>query len=231
MLIYKSAPFDVSDMSEKGDFGYIKGIASFFGNVDSDNDIIDKGAYNKTLQENRQRIKYCEQHDIRKAFGTFDELYETNTSLDFTAKIPLKSDSSRDMYERIKGGVIDENSVGIIVTKAMADNADKSIRRIKEVRLLEISAVTLAANDLARITEVKGWNKQDQLDFLTKKYDSLIKFVRKGNITDETGYQIEVELESLKSAFINLTKPSPDTLPSQTSIESGLLNHLLNKFN
>lgn len=230
MLIYKSVPFDVSDMSEKGDFGYIKGIASYFGNVDSDNDIIDKGAYTKTLQENRMRIKYCEQHDIRKAFGKFEELYETQTSLDFLAAIPLKSDSSRDMYERIKGGVIDENSVGIIVTKGMPDESNKSIRRIKEVRLLEISAVTLAANDLARITDVKGWNKEEQLNFLTKKYDSLIKFVRKGNITDETGYQIEVELESLKSAFINLTKPSPDTLPSESQIQGDLLNHILNKF-
>lgn len=228
MMIYKSIPFEVSDLSERDEKGYIKGKASFFGNLDSDNDIIEKGAYSKTLNENKSRIKYCEQHNLLKPFGKFNELYETNEALEFLAEIPLKSDSCRDMYEKIKGGVIDENSVGIMVTKSMVDPSNKSIRRITETKLFEISAVTLAANDLARITEVKGWDQSQVNDFVLKKYDDLIKFIRKGNITDETGYAIEGEIQALKSIFERITKPSADTLPKIT--EADFLEHLTNNF-
>lgn len=231
MMQYKSIPFEVKDMSEKDDKGYVRGKASYFGNVDSDDDIIDKGAYVKTLSENKSRIKYCEQHNMLKPFGKFNELYETDSALEFLAEIPLKSSSCRDMYEKIKGGVIDENSVGIMVTKSMPDAVNKNIRRIKETKLFEISAVTLAANDLARITEVKGWDDKQAYEFVLKKYDDLIKFIKKGDITDETGYAIEGEIMALKSIFENLTKPSTqDTLPSELN-EAELINHLIKNLN
>ena len=102
MMQYKSIPFEVKDMSEKDDKGYVRGKASYFGNVDSDDDIIDKGAYVKTLSENKSRIKYCEQHNMLKPFGKFNELYETDSALEFLAEIPLKSSSCRDMYEKSK---------------------------------------------------------------------------------------------------------------------------------
>ena len=69
--------------------------------------------------------------------------------------------------------------------------------RITEVKLFEISAVTLAANEEAKILEVKG--ESAKIDYYTKRFDNLIKFIRKGNITDDLGYLVEYELEVLKS--------------------------------
>ena len=43
MILYKQAP--VGDIDEKA--GIVKGYGSIFGNKDSDNDIIEKGAYKK----------------------------------------------------------------------------------------------------------------------------------------------------------------------------------------
>jgi hypothetical protein len=68
---------------------------------------------------------------------------------------------------------------------------------IKEAKLFEISAVTLASNDEAKILEVKG--KSEKTDYYKKRFDNLINVIRKGNITDDLGYLIEYELEVLKS--------------------------------
>ena len=81
----------------------------------------------------------------------------------------------------MKYGVIDENSVGIMPVKK--DYEEDGVRIIKEAKLYEISAVTIAANDAAKILEVKG--DYENIDYLTKRFDNLIKVIRKGNVSDE----------------------------------------------
>ena len=112
MIIYKQASgINLSDIDEKS--GIVKGYGSIFGNKDSDNDIIEKGAYKKTLEENGKRVKYIYQHDISKPLGKMQELYEDEKGLAFTAEIP-KTTLGRDILELMKAGVIEENSVGIM---------------------------------------------------------------------------------------------------------------------
>ncbi len=53
----------------------------------------------------------------------------------------------------MKAGVITENSVGIM---PIVKENKEDYREIREVKLYEISAVTLAANDQAKIIDVKG---------------------------------------------------------------------------
>jgi hypothetical protein len=77
------------------------------------------------------------------------------------------------------------------------DYNEDGVRIIKEVKLFEISAVTLASNEEAKILEVKG--ESAKIDYYTKRFDNLIKLIRKGNITDDLGYLVEYELEVLKS--------------------------------
>ena len=101
-------------------------------------------------------------------------------------------------------------------------------REITEVKLYEISAVTLAANDQAKILDVKG---NIDLDKLTKRYDNLAKLIRKGSISDDMGYAIEAEILKLKSLFVEFTKPSDeDTLPNveAKNNDAEILNYLFN---
>ena len=47
-IIYKSSPIgELQDIDDKT--GIVKGYGSIFGNIDSDGDIITKGAYTKTI--------------------------------------------------------------------------------------------------------------------------------------------------------------------------------------
>ena len=176
-ILYKQAPIgELLDADENA--GIIKGYGSYFGNKDSDSDIIVKGAYTKTIQENGERVKYLYQHDMNQPIGKMRELYEDDKGLVFVAEI-AKTQLGKDVVELMKSGVITENSVGIM---PIQKENKGDYREIKEVKLYEISAVTLAANDQAKILDVKG---NVDLEKLSKRYDNLSKLIRKGNISDE----------------------------------------------
>ena len=209
-IIYKQAP--VGELLDADEYaGIIKGYGSYFGNKDSDGDIITKGAYKKTIQENGERVKYLYQHSMDMPIGKMRELYEDDKGLVFVAEI-AKTQLGKDVVELMKSGVLTENSVGIM---PMQKENKGDYREISEVKLYEISAVTLAANDQAKILDVKG---NVDVEKLSKRYDNLCKIIRKGNISDEMGYAIEGEILKLKSLFIEFTKPTDEvTLPNVES--------------
>jgi len=207
-MIYKASPMgEIADIDEK--MGIVKGYGSYFGNKDSDGDVIAKGAYQKTIKENGERVRYLWQHKMDKPIGKIKEMYEDDKGLMFVAEIP-KTTLGNDALELMKAGIVTENSVGILpIQKQMKDG----FREITEVKLYEISAVTLAANDQAKILDVKG--KVD-IENEFKRFDALAKLIRKGKISDEMGYAIEAEILKLKSFFIDFTKPTDEvTLPKK----------------
>lgn len=220
-FIYKTAPLgELSDYDEKN--GIVKGYGSYFGNKDADNDVISKGAYQKTIKENGYRVKYLYQHNMMQPIGKMEELYEDEKGLVFVASIP-KTTLGKDVIELMKSGVITENSVGILPIQK-EDKGD--YRELKEVKLFEISAVTLAANDMAKIMDVKG---SKMIEDVYKRYDNLCKLIRKGNISDEMGYAIESEIYKLKSLFIDATQPVEETTePVEQKSEFDVYKYLLN---
>jgi len=231
-VIYKQG--QISDIDEK--LGIVKGYGSVFGNKDSDNDIIEKGAYRRTIKNNGSRVKYLYQHDITKPIGRMKELYEDDKGLVFVAEVP-KTTFGNEVLELMKFGVIDENSVGIMPVKK--DYDENGIRVIKEAKLYEISAVTIAANDEAKILEVKG--EYNNPDYLSKRFDNLIKVIRKGNVSDDLGYLIEYELEVIKSLIARdnthqsdeeLTRDNThlDTKEDNTTSDS-IINYMFNNLN
>ena len=222
-ILYKAAPVgELIDADEKA--GIIKGYGSYFGNKDSDNDVIVKGAYKKTIAENGERVKYLYQHDMNQPIGKMTELYEDDKGLVFVAEI-AKTQMGMDVVELMKSGVITENSVGIM---PIQKENKGDYREIKEVKLYEISAVTLAANDQAKILDVKG---NIDVEKLSKRYDNLSKLIRKGSISDEMGFAIEAEILKLKSLFVEFTKPIDEITSPKVEAknnDSEVLNYLLN---
>lgn len=220
-IIYKQTNIgEIVDADEKN--GIVKGYGSVFGNIDSDGDMIMMGAYKKTIQENGERVKYLYQHDIEKPIGKMRELYEDSTGLAFVAEVP-KTRLGMDVIELIKSGVITENSVGILpIQKRMVDD----YREIAEVKLYEISAVTLAANDQAKIMDVKNEKNREAI---FDRYDRLTKLIRKSEISDEMGYAIESEIQKLKSLFVqNFTLPQEErTTPKETN-DDEILKYIIN---
>jgi len=226
-IIYKASPIgELIDADEKS--GMVKGYGSVFGNIDSDGDIINKGAYTKTISENGKRVKYLYQHDMDKPLGKMVDLYEDEKGLVFEASIP-KTQLGTDVIELMKAGVITENSVGILpITKEIiGDN-----RHINEVKLFEISAVTLAANDQAMILDVKGNIDRDKV---LNRYDKIAKLIRKGNISDDLGFALEAEILKLKSIFNDtITLPTDIEVTEPIEVKNNdneIYKYLFNKLN
>lgn len=138
-----------------------EGYASVFRNVDSYRDVIEPGAFTKTIQENK-RVKVLWQHDAWQPIGKPIEMVEDNHGLYVKAKL-AQTERGKEAYQLIKEGVIDELSIGFNTIKDEWDN-EKNVRLIKEVKLWEFSPVTFAANEQAMITGVKHQGL-DQLIF------------------------------------------------------------------
>ena len=149
---YKSFKFELESADESGEFS---GYAAVFGNKDSGGDIIEKGAFSKTIREDFDRIKILSQHtDCELPIGKPLELREDDMGLFIRGKI---SDTAkgRDIQTLMKDGVLNELSIGYDAVELDYDS-EQGVRRLKEIKLWEVSIVTWAMNDQAKIDEVKS---------------------------------------------------------------------------
>ena len=149
---YKAFKFELESTDESGEFS---GYAAVFGNRDSGDDIIEKGAFSNTIREDFDRIKILALHnDCWLPVGKPLELREDEKGLYIRGKI---SDTSmgRDIQTLMKDGVLNELSIGYDAVTFDYDS-DSGVRHLKEIRLWEVSIVTWAMNDQAKIDEVKS---------------------------------------------------------------------------
>lgn len=174
----KYVKFELENATDDGEFS---GYAAVFGNVDSGNDVIEKGAFAKTIREDFDRIKILALHnECWLPVGKPLELREDEKGLFIRGKI---SDTSmgRDIRTLMKDGVLNELSIGYDAVLYDYDSAT-DIRHLREVRLWEVSVVTWAMNGLARIDEVKSLaealKSEAKAGKITKsKLDSLRPFI------------------------------------------------------
>ena len=215
MLRFKGNYFDDMD-DEKG---IIKGYASMFNNKDSDGDIITKGAYAKTLQENSERIAFLYQHNMNQPIGKPLSMKEDEKGLFIEAKI---SDSSlgKDVKTMVSEGILKEFSVGFISIK---EDLQREVNYIKEIKLFEFSLVTLAANPLAKVTEYKGTKSVDNL---MDEFDVLIKMSRKL----DNPHLLEFELRMLKEKSSLILNESQKSELEKESVESKKIANELDNF-
>jgi len=150
---FKSLPFEVKAVDSKD--RTLEGYAAAFLNVDSWGDRLMPGCFAKTIQENAGRIKVCRQHDSWDVIGKPIELREDEIGL-FTRSHISKTQSGDEVLELAKDGVLTEMSIGYrLIPDKFAEN-DWGGYDIYELKLMEYSPVTWAANPLARITGVKS---------------------------------------------------------------------------
>lgn len=139
--------------------GMIRGFASTFGNEDLGSDIVDKGAFKKTIQEN---IKWpiLADHESRSHIGFNLRAQETDQGLLVEGQLNLDVQLAREKYalakQALKEGATMGLSIGYQTIKAEPDRKNPRIRHIKEVKLWEYSIVPFPMNTLAFITDAKS---------------------------------------------------------------------------
>lgn len=130
----------------------IEGWASTFGNVDSDNDIIARGAFADSLKLKMPKMLW--QHRTDSPIGIWTECKETEAGLYIKGRI-LDTALGEDAHKLAIAGAIDSMSIGF-TTKTFTVDREANTRIIQSVDLWEVSLVTFPANPMARITGVKN---------------------------------------------------------------------------
>lgn len=206
--------------------GVVSGYFALFGNKDLDGDIIEPGAFTKTIQERgpngKKLIKYLLDHDRTKAVARIDELYEDEKGLRYTAKIGSHS-LGQDFAKMVESGIINQHSFGFSVPKDKSyfDQSRKA-NIIKEVMMFEGSAIQfLGANPETTFIDLKSM--EDALNLFQK----LEKFVKTSDATDETLIQLEEKLKSLSDHIAGLS-----TMNEQKADDNQIIIDLIkNSFN
>jgi HK97 family phage prohead protease len=140
--------------------GFFSGHASVFGNMDLAKEIVDAGAFSRTLNHHQNWTKILWQHDWYYPIGGA-KVEEDETGLKFDGQLILEDNpEAKKAYSLMKNtaqgkSVIDTMSIGYDVVSGYYD--ENNIRHLSELKLYEISPVTFAANPLARIDSVKGF--------------------------------------------------------------------------
>lgn len=161
----KRMDFEAEIKAEEGETGVFSGMASTFGNKDLVGDIIERGAFTKSLKRrSAEKIKMLWQHMADEPIGVWESMEETDRGLKVKGRllvdqmVPLADKA----FSLMRAKAIDALSIGFRIPDGGATfDREKNIRRIHEIDLLEVSAVTFPANPRARIGAVKTFSPDD----------------------------------------------------------------------
>jgi hypothetical protein len=142
--------------------GWIEGYAAVFDNVDSQGDVVRKGAFAKTIRERipAGKVKLMIAHVAKggstmEVIGTVSRAHEDAHGLWIHAD--LSSDATaQEARTKVAEGHVLGLSIGYVpVVKAEAVVDGAVVTELKEVKLLEVTLTPFPANELAGVTSAK----------------------------------------------------------------------------
>jgi len=216
---FKQFSYELKDFDEKQ--GIVKAYANAYDFKDSDEDISAKGSFDKTVSENRRRIRVLKDHNPTITLGIpLDFDTSDNYGLLTTTKFNLNKEVSRDMFTDIQllkeNGLNAELSIGYEIMKR--DKRNKSI--VTEYKLWEYSFLSSwAANELSTVQDIKGIKSHyGIMEIVTKAYNLPYSDTRLKNI--------EKILKSLDNKEPDKTTPTDE--PTFEQIKQTLLKSFKN---
>ena len=139
--------------------GLFTGYGSIFGNEDQGMDIMQQGAFTKSLKNRPAgKVKMLYQHKTDEPIGIFHDIYEDDKGLYVKGQLAMGTQRGKEAYELLKMGALDGMSIGFRADpdKQGYNENKRGVRTLKEVDLMEISLVTFPMNESALIETVKG---------------------------------------------------------------------------
>ena len=205
------------DEEEKGMF---EGYGSIFGNKDLGNDVVEAGAFSKSLRKRKpNQVKLLWQHKQDQPIGVFEKITEDGDGLQVKGRLALGTQQGREAFELMKMGALDGLSIGYKADPNKQSYDERRKRRmLKEVDLMEISLVTFPMNPQARVTSVKACDRtiRDWETFLREEGElsrsdskvcakALVNTLTKHRDDGQT--EISEAINSMKQLMVNI-KPN-----------------------
>ena len=152
--------FKLHDIDEET--GVFEGIGNKTDFKDFADDIIEKGAFQKSISKKMPKLLW--QHKADEPIGIFTEAFEDGEGLKVKGRLLIKDvQRAREAHALLKAGAIDGLSIGFSIPAGGAEMKSDGTRIIKEVNLHEVSLVTFPCNDRSTVSSVKMYTKGTSL--------------------------------------------------------------------
>lgn len=155
--------FKVKSVSATGEFS---GYGSIFGVKDSHSDIVIKGAFQKSLDQWKEKETLPAllwMHDTREPIGIYTKMEEDENGLYVEGRLLIDDDPlAKRAHAHLKAGSLSGLSIGYNLKDYEYDR-DKEAFMLKEIDLWEVSVVTFPSNDEARVDDVKQVLKSGEI--------------------------------------------------------------------
>ncbi len=164
---YKHFPFEVKEVQD----GIISGLGAVFNKIDDGDDLIVKGAFDKSLAGDR-KVKMLWQHSPNDVIGVWDSISVSEKGLNVKGHVIPEVVKGAEALALLKAGAIDGLSIGFRTADFEVVAEGKALhrhRRLKEVKLFEISIVTFPMNSEALVTNVKQLQSPREVEQLLRK--------------------------------------------------------------
>ena len=156
IILIKAGPDD--GLSE----GQFVAYASVFGNIDSYGEVVVKGAFANDLarwQKSGNPIPLLFGHNMSDPdfnIGHVVSAEEDEVGLKVTCQLDLENPKAKQVYRMLKGRRIDQMSFAYdVVDGGPATHDGRDVYEIRELKLYEVSVVTVGANSETEILAVK----------------------------------------------------------------------------
>lgn len=169
----KSIDLDLKSLTDTGRFS---GYGSVFGNVDKGGDVVEFGAFGKSLElwaKSDRSVPTLWQHKTDEPIGAWSNLTEDKHGLLGDSDLWIDdAPYARIAHKGMKTKTITGLSIGYRIKR---DSYDKKtgVTTLHELDLVEISVVTNPMNDAARMTDVKSMIEAGTLPTLREFEDFL----------------------------------------------------------
>lgn len=192
----KTFDFQLKEVDPGDAKGEFTGFAAVYGNKDHQGDIIEAGAFTRTLNSLDSEIPLLWQHDVTRPIG-IGKLEDHSKGLKIHGYLNLGVKVAQEAYELMKPragfkrGIIRGLSIGYDVVK---DAIEEGVRKLKEIKLWEVSLVTFPANGRALISDVKSAQLLDnRISMLSAEIEELkARLVMDGLIDPDDVHSIGV---------------------------------------
>jgi len=225
----KSHSLEIKDVDAKS--RKVAMYLAHFGNIDSDQDMIVKGAFSKSLQErgcdssSNRKIAFLRHHDWKMQIGKFVELKEDENGLYAVGELG-SSTLGNDALCDYQDGIIREHSIGFkYITDKIKWIKDETTEAegywlVSEVALWEGSAVTFGANEMTPVLEIgKSEEKSKIITTITKEMDTIVKALGNASRTDDSLYSLEMRHKFLVAQLSEIASLNVEALDVKKIIE------------
>ncbi|MCP4923777.1 MAG: HK97 family phage prohead protease [bacterium] len=155
--------------------GFFTGYGSVFNVLDDQGDRVVSGAFQRSIQdwENRgQMPKMLWQHESKQPIGYWTHMSEDENGLYVEGRLLLDIQKAQEAYSLMQAEVLDGLSIGYRVVDFHEDTVKKE-RFLTEVDLHEVSLVTFAANQRAKILTLKSNDNDPEEDSINQEIQDL----------------------------------------------------------